>query len=339
MQGNSDNKKITLKTKENNEIEFKTDPSVHDLIMGLLQHKLGKESSNYGTEVTHSSDYIMRLDPDTMEIKFISKEELINGKADLEELTHPYFNNLKKKNISKSNGNKNIEILKLEKEDKILLFSPHPDDEILGACGLLYKSLSEKIDVKVIYMTSGKTAGGAETRQIEATNGIKLLGGTEENLIFTTFPFYDRKERNLELDDYEYARELLRTYLPTKVFICADIFDPNRTHKKCFDILTEVIKEEEFQKINAFFYYSVWYWPEENEFSHILPYDYVAYKMKIYAMLEHKSQIETKFMGSDPRPFYQRATARSSRLFILFICDFRMDIFLCLVIQFLRPGD
>ena len=61
---------------------------------------------------------------------------------------------------------------------------------------------------------------------------------------------------------------------------------------------------------SVFFYYSVWYWPKEGQYSHVLPYDYNTYKSKIYAMLEHRSQLEQKFMGSDPRPFYQRATVR-----------------------------
>ena len=161
-------------------------------------------------------------------------------------------------------------------------------------------------------MTTGKTAGGVEIRQQEALNGIKKLGGSIENLIFTSFPFYETTDRTISDSDYEYARSLIRKINPSKIFICADVFDPNRTHKKCFEILTSVMKEAEFKSIRPYFYYSVWYWPEENEYTHILPYDYETYKMKIYAMLEHKSQIETKFMGSDPRPFYQRATARDT---------------------------
>jgi LmbE family N-acetylglucosaminyl deacetylase len=295
-------KKIIIKTKEHQEIELKTNSSVNDFFLSLLQSKLP-------TDETHSSNYIMKFDRETMEIKFVQKDELINGKSDLEDLTHPFFSEMKKSQKVNQNQKK-LEILPLEKNENILLFSPHPDDEILGACGLLYKCFQDKINIKVVYMTSGKTAGGAETRQIEAINGIKKLGGSEENLFFTTFPFYDRKDRIIQDDDYEYARDLLRQNKPSKVFICADIFDPNRTHKKCFEILTKIMTEDEFKNIKAYFYYSVWYWPEEDEYTHILPYDYETYKMKIYAMLEHRSQIETKFMGNDPRPFYQRATAR-----------------------------
>jgi LmbE family N-acetylglucosaminyl deacetylase len=302
--------KILIKTKDDKHIELKTDSNLENLFNSLMVNDSDKN--------THSSKYIMRLDQETMQIKLISKDELISGKTDLEEYIHPYFMNLYKDShkITPNENDQEIkklpDILKIEKNEKILLFSPHPDDEILGACGLLYLCFIQNIKITVIYMTSGKTAGDANIRQKEAINGINKLGGSQDSLFFTCFPFYNKQNRSVENEDYEYARELIRKYQPDKLFICADIFDPNRTHKKCFDILMKVVSEMEFKKIEIYFYYSVWYWPEEYEFTHILPYDYDTYKLKIYAMLEHKSQIETKFMGSDPRPFYQRATVRDT---------------------------
>jgi LmbE family N-acetylglucosaminyl deacetylase len=79
----------------------------------------------------------------------------------------------------------------LVKKLKTIVIAPHPDDEILGSSGLLYDCFLNKLDIKVIYMTSGKSAGGYLERQIEAINGIKILGGSEENCIFACFPFYN----------------------------------------------------------------------------------------------------------------------------------------------------
>lgn len=313
-ENSNERKNYIIKTKEIHKLELKTNSSINHLFLSLLESKLPVEE-------TYSSNYIMKFDRENMEIKFVLKDDLINGKADLEELTHPFFSEMKKSQKVESNK-KSFEILPLEKNDNILLFSPHPDDEILGACGLLYKCFQDEINIKVVYMTSGKTAGGAETRKNEAINGIKKLGGCEEKLLFKSFPFYERKDRIIEETDYEYARVLIRQNKPSKVFICADIFDPNRTHKKCFEILTKILTEDEFKNIYAYFYYSVWYWPENDEYTHILPYDYETYKMKIYAMLEHRSQLETKFMGNDPRPFYQRATARDQSFGKIFNYDY-----------------
>lgn len=216
------------------------------------------------------------------------------------------------KPIKKKNSLREIkpQNLTLEKTDKILVFSPHPDDEILGACGLLYKCYNEGYEIKVVYMTSGKGGGEVNVRRIEAIEGIKKLGGNENSLIFTNMPFYEKLDRKITEEDFEHACKIIEEEKPTSIFICSDIFDPNGTHRKCYDILLEIFNLKKYENIKFYFYYSVWYWPKQNEYSHILPYDYETYKMKIYAMLEHKSQLTNKFMGGDPRPFYQRATAR-----------------------------
>lgn len=207
--------------------------------------------------------------------------------------------------------NKNKKILNFDKDDKIMVFSPHPDDEILGACGLLYKCFQENYNVKVVYMTSGKSAGDANIRKKEAIQGIKTLGGSERDLIFTSMPFYEKKDRVVTEEDTVHAIRLIEDYSPNKIFICSDIYDPNGSHRKCYEILLSIYNSNQYAgKIKFYFYYSVWYWPKPEEYSHILPYDFQTYKLKIYAMLEHKSQLVNQFMGSDPRPFYQRATAR-----------------------------
>jgi len=86
--------------------------------------------------------------------------------------------------------------------------------------------------------------------------------------------------------------------------------------------LLDLYKSKKFPDIKFYFYYSVWYWPKEDEYSHILPYKYETYKMKIYAMLEHKSQLANKFMEGDPRPFYQRATTRDGHYGQIHYSDF-----------------
>ena len=191
-----------------------------------------------------------------------------------------------------------------------MVFTPHPDDEILGACGLLYKSFEKKLDIKVVYMTSGKGGGNADERKNEAISGIAKLGGERKDLIFSNLPFYTKKDRVVTEEDYNYVAKIIEENKPTSIFICADIFDPNGTHKKCFDVLMKLYSSGLYKDIKFYFYYSVWYWPKENEFSHILNYEFDTYRLKVYAMLEHKSQLVNGFMGEDPRPFYQRACAR-----------------------------
>jgi len=126
---------------------------------------------------------------------------------------------------------KNKQTLSFENTDKILVFSPHPDDEILGACGLIYKCFTESYNIKVVYMTSGKGGGQAETRKNEAIAGINKLGGSENNMIFTNMPFYEKKDREITEDDIIHATKIIEEEKPTSIFICSDIFDPNGTHR------------------------------------------------------------------------------------------------------------
>ena len=275
---------------KNNPVSFSKDET--------LKNVIEKINTTYPDK---QDGYYMKVNGDQVIVEPFSKSEIISGRKELLKLTHQY--NFPKNSIQKQK-------LEISEDSNIVVFSPHPDDEILGASGLLHHCFQKQIKVKVVYMTSGKTAGDPFLRQNEAINGIKILGGSENNVSFINMPFYDKKDRLITNDDYEYIKGIIDELKPSDVFICADIFDPNNTHYKCYEILVNLLKGSEFDNVNKYFYYSVWYWPKENEYNYFLPYDYETYKMKIYAMLEHKSQLVNDFMGNDPRPFYQRATTR-----------------------------
>jgi len=162
-------------------------------------------------------------------------------------------------------------------------------------------------------MTDGKTTHAPELRRKEGTNGICKIGGNSDSLIFLEMPFYDRKDKSINEDDYDHLRNFIKRQSPDSIYICADLFDPNRTHLKCYDLLCNILineKNPEFDNIHVYFYFSVWYYPGQLEYSHILPYDYETYVAKVNAMFEHKSQMKTHYMGFDKRPFYQRVMLR-----------------------------
>jgi len=223
---------------------------------------------------------------------------------------HPYFNQDFPVTLSENPKS----VLEISNDEKVLLFTPHPDDEILGASALINSCITEKqmIDnFRIIYMTDGSGAGKSEVRKNEAIKGIQQLGGNEDYLIFDNFPFYSRKDRAVTEEDELHLIKLIERLNPTIVFICADCLDPNRTHQKCFFLLMKVLSDK-FKEIKVVFYYSIWYEPKENEYNYIIPYTYELYKLKILAMLEHKSQLQTNFMGDKIQPFYERATNRDT---------------------------
>ena len=68
--------------------------------------------------------------------------------------------------------------------------SPHPDDDLLIAAGVIHRAVANGDSVKVVYMTNGDINGSAEgyLRQAEAVTAQLLLGMVESSLIFLGYP-------------------------------------------------------------------------------------------------------------------------------------------------------
>lgn len=75
----------------------------------------------------------------------------------------------------------------------ILIVSPHPDDDVLMAAGIVYRAKQDNSNavIKIVYMTNGDYTGGTAmgiTREGEAVAGQSVLGIQENNLIFLGYP-------------------------------------------------------------------------------------------------------------------------------------------------------
>jgi len=90
---------------------------------------------------------------------------------------------------------------------KILVFSPHPDDETLGAGGYIATAVKNGAEVKVVFLTNGDGHWSSsveefkevyldsadyiqsgETRQQESKTVLQVLGMKKENIIFLGYP-------------------------------------------------------------------------------------------------------------------------------------------------------
>jgi LmbE family N-acetylglucosaminyl deacetylase len=102
----------------------------------------------------------------------------------------------------------------LNKQTRLMVFSPHPDDETLGAGGLIQRVLALGGSVKVVFMTSGDGfPEGVEKRdrishpsaqdyrnygklrKREARRALGIIGMKKQDIIFLNFP--DGGLRNL----------------------------------------------------------------------------------------------------------------------------------------------
>jgi LmbE family N-acetylglucosaminyl deacetylase len=72
----------------------------------------------------------------------------------------------------------------------ILVIAPHPDDDVIGTAGIIYRAVNNGSPCHVVYMTNGdimNTATGL-LRQDEGVSGEAYLGLNENNLIFLGYP-------------------------------------------------------------------------------------------------------------------------------------------------------
>ncbi len=97
--------------------------------------------------------------------------------------------------------------LPLTSADRILIVAPHPDDETLGAGGIIQSALAAGADVKIVYLTRGESNEISSlfyqkkpmilttdfikigrVRKNEAVQAMALLGVPEKNLFFLGYP-------------------------------------------------------------------------------------------------------------------------------------------------------
>src|SRR5207248_2857742 len=91
----------------------------------------------------------------------------------------------------------------------IVIFAPHPDDEVIGCAGIIQQALTRGARVKVVAITSGDgfpdAAAGvthkavdqvgpddffalSRLRQNESRNALEILGGKADDLIVLGYP-------------------------------------------------------------------------------------------------------------------------------------------------------
>ena len=172
----------------------------------------------------------------------------------------------------------------------ILVFAPHPDDDIIGCAGLLAHQRNAGSTITITYITSGDAAywpdgpaALAQTREKEAFAACRLID--VENLIFLRQP--DGKVST-------HQKEIMQRIIPIILSIKPDIIliphknDAHKDHQATYDIVTGVLPE-----INKHYYplvlgYEVWTPIQDVTHSQEVTY-YID--LKLQALKEHASQV------------------------------------------------
>ena len=97
-------------------------------------------------------------------------------------------------------------------EASILVFAPHPDDEIIGMGGTLLKMHESGAVVTIVHVTSGDQGGDAQKRKAEARKVAKAI---KAKTIFLDLP--DRKVRATD-ETIQLVSEIIDEISPEAIF-------------------------------------------------------------------------------------------------------------------------
>ena len=225
---------------------------------------------------------------------------------DLSVKTVNYIKSIQEKSDIHGNiGKPDIEHF-INKSDKIIVFSPHPDDDVIGLGGTLQKF--NKNNCKVVFMTNGsggynKTKYNENPRIKEAYLALKTLGYSKDNIDFLGLPFYlDKKTPSKE--DYDIVQNYISEYNPKHIFVCNDV-DPNKTHSKCYEIIRNSLMHTHLNS-KIWLYKSAWgNWNSEDA-DCVSKLTNEQFNLKKVAVKMHDSQDPPEVYYNDNRPFYEK---------------------------------
>lgn len=131
----------------------------------------------------------------------------------------------------------------------VLVFSPHPDDETIGAGGYIAASVMEGATVKIVIVTDGAKSplNNPNTRYIEFKKASEILGVPENDIIFLGLP-----DGNLRKLDREFLKETLQEqidkYNPDFI-IYPDARDDHPDHYTIGAIIQQILEEDPLYRV------------------------------------------------------------------------------------------
>jgi LmbE family N-acetylglucosaminyl deacetylase len=136
---------------------------------------------------------------------------------------------------------------------RIIVFSPHPDDETLGCGGTIVKKLGEGYDVYVVLMTDGRhshdhtfgindpTPREIKTiRKQEFRNAMRILGVAEKNLILLDFEDGSLEEYVKEAE--KKVADILSEIRPAEIYVPFR-HDAKKDHEYTFKIVAAGVRK------------------------------------------------------------------------------------------------
>jgi len=185
------------------------------------------------------------------------------------------FKKAEKQVISKIlNSMKNLE--NSCKNDKILVFAPHPDDETIGAGGFIYESIKNGAEVTIVLVTDGNRHRLKEKRYAEFLEATEILRVKSENIIFLNFP-----DGGLVKEDTEKVKEeflKIIENLNPDIVVYPSPSDQHSDHSVTGTIVEQILDEKGKRGIKYLVHFGRFPYPGKfNPEGYILPPKSVKY--------------------------------------------------------------
>ena len=227
---------------------------------------------------------------------------------------------------------------------RVVVFSPHPDDDVISMGGTIRRLVEQKHEVHVAYQTSGNIAVGDEEviRFLHFINGFNQIFNNSEDLVINEKYseirkfLKEKKDGDMDSRDILTIKGLIRrgeartacTYnnipldlrevKPHQIFVAGDLADPHGTHRVCTDAVFAAIdlEKEEGAKwlkdCRIWMYRGAWAEWEIENIEMAVPISPEELRAKRNSILKHQSQMESApFLGNDERLFWQRSEDRN----------------------------
>lgn len=240
---------------------------------------------------------------------------------------------------------------KLPEGKRILIVSPHPDDDVISMGATMMRLQQRANNVYVLYGVSGANAvstsssdyvlslqelrqyHGVESdtpelvfqaksrvREQEALRATGRLGIPSENLMFFKGDYYNRRGvpglSPFSENDLLRMSSLLEEIQPDYIYFAAEN-DPNGAHGLTTQLIAKTLdflkKNKRIGNVTFYGYRGAYNeWPlYEVKNLTLVPFDKKTLERKILSIKDHVSQLDPLYPSFDPRPFYQRASHRN----------------------------
>ena len=134
-----------------------------------------------------------------------------------------------------------------EKGQKVLVFSPHPDDETIACGGYIAQSVQRGAEVKIVLVTDGNKHSLQNLRYSEFKTATGILGVPIDNLIFLNYPDGKVAQQNqIELE--KIFQNQIDSCHPD-IILYPHLSDTHKDHSTIGKIVEKILEQSPDKKI------------------------------------------------------------------------------------------